>query len=60
MNEVIDYVAYGMNAEEWVLVVFAGYELLVRRKKTTKDYSLLSLIGRIFKNRKKGGNRHER
>ncbi len=59
MGEVIDYVGNGLSTDEWVLVGFGAYELLVRRKKTTKNYSLISIIKRIFKNRKKDGGEHE-
>ena len=53
--ELIEFFSNAFSSEELVLVGLAGYELIVRRKKTTKNYSLFSLIGKLFKNRKKNG-----
>jgi hypothetical protein len=53
--ELINFIQDSLNSEELILFGLAGYELVVRRKKTTKNYSLISLIGKLFKNRKKNG-----
>jgi len=58
MNEVLEYVSNGLTTEEWVVIGLGAYELVVRRKKTKKDWSLLSLIGKIFKNKNKKGGTH--
>lgn len=53
--EVIEFFKNSFSVDEMVLVGLGAYELVVRRKKTSKNYSLFSLIGKIFKNRKKDG-----
>lgn len=59
MNELLEFAQN--HTQGIVIASVAGYEIVVRRKKTTKDWSLLSLakrIGDLWKNRKKGGNVH--
>ena len=59
MNDLIEFATN--NVQGIVVASFCGYEIIVRRKKTVKDWSLLSLvkrIGDIIKNRKKDGGNH--
>ena len=53
--EVIEFFKESFSIDELVIMGLGAYELVVRRKKTGKNWSLFSLIGKIFKNRKKDG-----